>query len=76
MSQVESILEEKGLEYETEKKQTIFGNKYKEIYLPRFDVSILKVKKKAIVKPDNRKVKDNVYEIIDLKSDEKLNNLF
>ena len=63
---MEDILEKEGLQYETEKKETLFCNKYKEIYLPKFCVSIFKIKKRTVVKPDNRKVKDNVYEIINL----------
>ncbi|MFW5928576.1 MAG: hypothetical protein ACOCSL_05160 [Thermoplasmatota archaeon] len=64
LSEVEGILEENGLKYETEKKQTLFGNNYKKIYLPMFSVSVFKIKKKTLVKPDNRKCKDNVYDII------------
>ena len=66
LSDVRDILEERGLEYETEKKQTLFGNKYKEIHLPKFGVSIFKIKKRTVMKPDNRQLKDNVYEIINL----------
>ncbi len=73
---VEDILEKEGLEYETEKKGTLFGNKYKEIHLPKFCVSIFKIKKRTVVKPDNRKVKDNVYDVIDLIGEVRLNNLF
>jgi len=65
LSKVKDVLEETGLKYETEKKQTIFGNKYKKIRLPKLSVSIFKIKKKTVVEPDNRKVKDNVYDVID-----------
>ena len=51
LSDVEDILEKEGLEYETEKKETLFCNKYKEIYLPKFCVSIFKIKKRTVVKP-------------------------